>query len=209
MSSRGYRRLYGMTTTYDPAPAATQLIRLANGVDNDQLSSATPCEDWTVAVLLGHLLGLSAAFTAAAAKDPAPTTAPDGDLPANWKSQLRVRLDALVTAWRAPEAWEGDTEAGGVTMPAEVMGVVALDELVVHGWDLARATGQPFNADPASVQASLGFAASMSGPGQQADREGLYGPVVPIPDNAPDLDRLLGFAGRNPQWAPDQTTQLS
>ncbi len=190
-----------MTTTYDLAPAATQLIRLANGVHDDQLSSATPCKDWPVA-LLGHLLGLSAAFTAAAAKDTAPTSAPesDGDLPADWKSQLHERLDALVTAWRAPEVWQGDAEAGGVTMPAAVMGVVALDELVVHGWDLARATGQPFNADPASVQACLGFAASMSEPSQEASRKGLYGPVVPIPDDAPDLDRLLGFAGRNPQW---------
>ena len=91
-------------------------------------------------------------------------------------------------------------------MPAEIMGMVALDELVLHGWDLARATGQPFHADPASVQASLGFfAASMSEPCQEAGREGLYGPVVPVPDGASDLDRLLGFAGRDPQWAPGRT----
>lgn len=87
-------------------------------------------------------------------------------------------------------------------MPAEVMGVVALDELVLHGGDLARATGQPFQADPASVQASLGFAASMSEPDQQAGREGLYGPVVAIPPGASDLDQLLGFAGRDPHWTP-------
>lgn len=47
---------------------------------------------------------------------------------------------------------------------------------------------------------SLGFAASMSEPGQDAGRESLYGPVVPIPADAPDLDRLLGFAGRDPHW---------
>lgn len=92
-------------------------------------------------------------------------------------------------------------------MPAQVMGVVALDELVVHGWDLARATGQPFTADPASLRESLGFAASMSEPGQEAGREGLYGPVVRVPDDAPDLDRLLGFAGRDPRWTPGQTEE--
>lgn len=180
-------------------------------MDDDQLGAATPCEDWPVAVLLGHLLGLTVAFTASASKSPATTSVPepDGDLPAYWKGQLHERLDALVVAWRAPEAWEGEADAGGVTMPAEIMGVVALDELVLHGWDLAQATGQPFDADPDSVQASLGFAVSMSEPGQEAGREGLYGPVVPVPDDAPDLDRLLGFAGRDPQWAPGRRAEQS
>ncbi len=193
-----------MTTVYDLAPAAAQLARLTDGVDEDQLAAATPCEDWTVSVLLGHLLGLTAAFTAAAGKEPAPAGGPllDGELPADWKPQLHEHLDALVTAWRAPEAWQGQTEAGGVTMPAEIMGVVVLDELVLHGWDLARATGQPFRVDPASVRACLGFAASMSEPGQETGREGLYGPVVPVPVEASEFDRLLGFAGRDPQWAP-------
>jgi len=200
-----------MTISYDLAPAAAQLARLVDGVDDDQLGAATPCGDWPVAVLLGHLLGLTAAFTAADRKHPFPAGAPDldGDLPADWKAQLHERLDALVVAWRAPEAWDGEAEAGGVTTPAEVMGVVALDELVLHGWDLARATGQPFDADPDSVQACLGFAASMSEPGQEAGREGLYDPVVPVPDDAPDLDRLLGFAGRDPQWAPGRTAEQS
>lgn len=198
-----------MTTVCDLAPAAAQLARLADGVDEDQLTAATPCDDWTVSVLLGHLLTLTAAFTAAAGKESAPVGGPllDGELPADWKSQLRERLDALVAAWHAPEAWDGEAEAGGVTMPAEIMGVVALDELVLHGWDLARATGQPFEADPAGVQACLGFAASMSEPGQEAGREGLYGPVVPVPAEASELDRLLGFAGRDPQWTPVRTVQ--
>lgn len=58
------------------------------------------------------------------------------------------QLTDLVEAWRDPAAWAGMTEAGGVRMPAEEMGVVALDELVLHGWDLARATGQPFRCEP-------------------------------------------------------------
>jgi uncharacterized protein (TIGR03086 family) len=195
-----------MTITYDLSPAAAQLARLVDGVGDDQLGAATPCAGWPVAGLLNHLLALTAAFTAAAHKDSSFATRPepDGSLPVGWRSQLHERLDALVTAWRAPQAWEGETEAGGVTMPADVMGVVALDELVLHGWDLARATGQPFQADPASVQASLGFAASMSEPGQEAGRGGLYGPVVAVPSDASALDRLLGFAGRDPHWTPDQ-----
>lgn len=131
-----------MTIMYDLSPAAAQLARLVDGVDDGQLGAATPCGGWPVAVLLDHLLALTAAFTAAARKDSSLTSRPepDGTLPVDWRSQLHERLDALVAAWRAPHAWEGETEAGGVTMPAEIMGVVALDELVLHGWDLARAT---------------------------------------------------------------------
>ena len=57
------------------------------------------------------------------------------------------RLDQLAEAWADPAAWEGLTEAGGLTMPAEVAGTVALDEVVLHGWDLARATGQDDRLD--------------------------------------------------------------
>ena len=59
------------------------------------------------------------------------------------------------------------------------MGCVAMSELVLHGWDLAKATGQPFTADESSLEAVHMFTAMMAEPGQEAAREGLYGPVVP------------------------------
>ncbi|GAA4484697.1 TIGR03086 family metal-binding protein [Rhodococcus olei] len=191
-----------MTIDHDLAPAAEQVSRLAAGVRENQLDLPTPCAQWSVADLLRHLLELTAAFTAAARKTPFPG---DGSgrpahLPPDWRTRLDAGLDALVDAWRAPAAWAGEAEAGGVTLPADVMGVVALDELFLHGWDLARATGQRFDSDPATVQGCLGFAAAMSEPAEEAGREGLYGPVVPVPSDAPDLDRLLGFAGREPRW---------
>ncbi len=193
-----------MPTTYDLGPAAAQVAHLARTTTDEQLDAATPCAEWPVRTLVEHLLGLSAAFTAAATKTPSPARPPDASLPADWRNLLRHRLDALVAAWRAPEAWEGEAQAGGVTMPADLTGVVALDELVLHGWDPARATGRGFDADPTSVQACLGFAAAMSEPGQEAGREGLYEPVVTVERDASDFDRLLGFAGRDPRWTPER-----
>ncbi len=103
-----------------------------------------------------------------------------------------------MNAWREPEAWEGITAAGGVELPGAVAGVVALDELVVHGWDLAVATGQPYAASDAEVLAAIGLASSFPAP-----RDGsLFGPIVPVPDDAPPLDRLLGLTGRPPTWRP-------
>ena len=57
----------------------------------------------------------------------------------DWRSRIPRDLAALAAAWRDPEAWTGMTRAGGIDLPGEIAGVVALDELVVHGWDVARA----------------------------------------------------------------------
>ena len=92
------------------------------------------------------------------------------------------------------------TRAGGVDLPAEAAGLVALDELVVHGWDVARASGQPYDCDPELLEVVHGFVAQFSAPGQEAQREGLFGPVVAVPDDAPLLDRVLGLSGRDPSW---------
>ena len=88
---------------------------------------------------------------------------------------MPARLRELVEAWRDPSAWEGETEAGGAAAPAAQMGVVALDEIVLHGWDLAKATGQTFRVDPASAAAVLEFTQASARPENAAGREDLFG----------------------------------
>jgi uncharacterized protein (TIGR03086 family) len=189
-----------METRYDLQPAADQLARLIQGVDEKDLGAPTPCAQWSVTELLEHILGLSAAFTAAAEKR-VPSEQGEGLSP-GWRVRAAGQLQELVAAWRADNAWTGETEAGGVRMPADQMGVVALDELVLHGWDLARATGQRFTVNERDALACHGFAAAMSEPGQEASRDGLYGPVFEVRSDAPILERLLGASGRDPQWEP-------
>jgi uncharacterized protein (TIGR03086 family) len=83
-------------------------------------------------------------------------------------------------------------------MPAPMVCVVANNELVLHGWDLARATGQDFSVAPENLDASWQMVANT--PEDPAARDGLFGPVVPVPLDAPLLDRVLGGAGRDPGW---------
>ena len=191
------------TTTLDLGPQAAEVARLAAGVRDDQLDAPTPCADTPVAALLDHLVGLSLAFRLAAEKrsEPPPPAASADALVPDWRERLPRQLDELVAAWRAPEAWEGMTEVGGVTMPAPQIAVVGLDELLVHGWDLAAATGQEFRVADADAEACLGFVDQVNG-GGRVSPPGLFGPAVPVPDDAPVLDRLLALTGRDPGWTP-------
>jgi uncharacterized protein (TIGR03086 family) len=188
-------------------PAARRMGDLVRSVPDDLLDAPTPCPDYTLGDLVEHVGGAASAFTGAAAKDLGDATSqgPSGDssrLSDDWRNRIPRDLAALADAWRDPDAWTGMTKAGGVDLPGEVAGLVALDELVIHGWDVARATGQPYEVDAASVEAVHGFVAQFSEPGMEEARAGLFGPVVEVPENAPLLDRVIGLTGRDPGWSP-------
>ncbi|MHB9862675.1 TIGR03086 family metal-binding protein [Streptomyces sp. YIM S03343] len=198
------------TTTTDPTPAfdlgpqAAVIARLAAAVDDERLTGTTPCPGCAVHNMLGHLKGLSAAFRDAARKDLGALTdsAPDAtasEIGPGWRTELPKVLDELAEAWRDPAAWTGMTRAGGIDLPGAVAAAVAADELVIHGWDLARATGQAYEPDPAVLEVSYGFLLAAV---DEPTRGSIFGPVVPVPSDAPLLDRAVGLSGRDPGWRP-------
>ncbi|MFD4638748.1 TIGR03086 family metal-binding protein [Lentzea sp. NPDC058436] len=184
---------------FDLTPAAGQLAAVVRNVTDADLEATTPCPDYTVGDLLDHVNGLAVAFTMAARKTPLDGTA-SGDasrLPQDFRESIPARLDELARAWSVPEAWDGMTRAGGIDLPGEVAAAVALDEIVLHGWDVARATGQPFEVEEGLLQVVHGFVSSI-GPD---DRDGsLFGAAVEVDSNAPVFDRVLGLSGRDPHW---------
>jgi len=188
------------TTSLDLAPTVAEAARVVAGVRDDQLTGPTPCTEMSVAALLDHLDGLALAFRLAAEKAPAGgAPEPSADkLTLDWRTRIPARLDELAAAWREPDAWDGETEVGGVQMPGDAAALVGLNEGLVHGWDLAVATGQPYRPDPAAVAACLEMVGDRSDPANEP--EGLFGPVVPVPADAPAFERLLGQTGRNPGW---------
>ncbi|MFE3325734.1 TIGR03086 family metal-binding protein [Streptomyces sp. NPDC059176] len=188
----------------DLGPVAAGMARLARHVDDARLGDPTPCPEYAVRELLAHVVGLSAAFRDAARKDFGATTDKDPGtvtwvLGEDWRSRLPELLDDLVAAWRHPEAWDGDTRAGGIALPAALAGRVALNELLVHGWDLARSTGQSYDPDERELRVSY---ALMAPAAQDPGRGGMFGPVVAVPDDAPLLDRVVALSGRRPDWTP-------
>ncbi|NEB83357.1 TIGR03086 family metal-binding protein [Streptomyces anulatus] len=210
----------------DLEPATRRIAALLGQVDDSRLDGPTPCPDYAVRELLGHLTGLATAFRDAARKDLGASTAvsPDAALPVlddDWREVLPRRLEEVAAAWRSPDAWTGMTRAGGVELPGEVAGAVALNELVVHGWDLARSTGQPYAAGEAELRSCEALLApaedgpdgpegsddspkggSGGSPEDGSDGDGLFGPPVPVPGDAPLLDRVIALSGRRPDWQP-------
>ncbi|WP_340556027.1 TIGR03086 family metal-binding protein [Streptomyces sp. GSL17-111] len=187
----------------DLGPAASSVETLLPAVDDTRLGAPTPCRDYAVSALLQHLVELTEAFRDAADKRFTPLTDSGPDplatpLAADWRVRLPRQLRDLAAAFRHPAAWEGRTRAGGVELTGEEAGYVALGELVLHGWDLAVATGQPYPADPDAVAASVGLLESF-GPGTEG---GPFGPPVPVPDGASPLERAVALSGRDPHWAP-------
>jgi uncharacterized protein (TIGR03086 family) len=184
----------------DLGPAAEEMSALIAAVPDEMLGRPTPCPAYRLGDLIDHVGGLALAFTAAAAKDRGPLTgsAPSGDaarLTEDWRTRIPRNLSAMAAAWRDPAAWTGMTQAGGGDLPGEVAGLAGVDELVVHAWDIARASGQELTSDPAAVEAAHGFLTAAGGP---------FGPVVAVAAERPLLDQVIGLAGRDPDWTPAQ-----
>jgi uncharacterized protein (TIGR03086 family) len=184
-------------------PPVRRLRALLLGIDNTELVDPTPCPDWTVAVLLDHLMVLSQAFAQAARKrTDAPGTAEPPPPPSaqhlsrHWRSRLPVLLEELATAWKDPASWTGTSQAGGLTMPAATIGAVAMNELIVHSWDLARATGQEYFADPRTLEVLIEFLAQAPAEGTP----GMFAAPVLTDDEPTLLDQALALAGRDPAW---------
>lgn len=192
---------------HDLGPAARELSRVVNGVRDDQLGAPTPCPAYSLGDLLQHVRGLAEAFTLAGRKEQpsgGSQPPPQGDaslLPDDWRREIAEWLDGLAHAWSAPEAWEGSTWIAGFEAPSAAVGVTAANELVVHGWDVARASGQQLDLDDAALAPSRDFVAMMSGPGSEEARGDAFGPPLPVPAGASTLDEVVAGNGRDPAWS--------
>ena len=184
----------------DMTDATDRMVSLLASVSEDQFDLHTPCPELRLGDLVDHVGTFATRFFAVAHKEGrgGPTRPSAANLEAGWRDRITDDLRTCADAWRQSEAWEGMTVVRGAGLPAEVAGLVVLDELVVHGWDIAVSTGQPYEPSVPDIEAALSFVESFDAP-----RDGnLFGPVVPVPDSAAPLDKLLGLTGRDPSWQP-------
>jgi len=182
------------------ARAAGPFLEIIDGVQWDHWGAPTPCGDYDVYGLVNHLLFWGPSLEGAARKKVVPPpAASDTDLDVtgpDWAAALEAQTGRLVDGWSRPAAWEGTTFMGGqMELPAAMVGGMVVGELVVHGWDLAVATGQHAAWDDDLLARLRDEVAKGAEIGRQM---GVYGPEVAVPETAPLLHRVLGLTGRDP-----------
>lgn len=172
--------------------------RIVKGVDSAHLGDATPCEGWDVRALLNHVVGGLWMFAGALGGEDMTGRTSDRDLlgddPAGAFDAARA---AALDAWNADGALDRTVTITAGQMPSTVALRVALMEAVVHGWDLAKATGQDHGINPMVAAAMLdGMRKAVTddqrGPGK------FFDPEVKVPEDAPIEEQLVAFLGRTP-----------
>ena len=175
---------------------------LIDAIQPDQWSAPTQCMDWTVHRLVEHLVGKNLVFAAVLAEQPPPQRGdgvPSDQLARAYRESAAVLLDAFGQPGVLDRSYQGPL---GAATGAERLKIRMYD-LLAHGWDLARAVGQPFPADNATIAGCLEFIEPMSQPDAASSREPAFGPPLPAPDSASKIDRLIALTGRDPAWIPD------
>ena len=177
----------------------TEAAAVVRGVKPDQLSGPTPCADWDVRALTNHLLQVASALHLAGRRRPVPDDLWGRDLmDEGWDDRFDGESRAAVAAWEQPGAWEGMVGMGGAEMPAPMIATMLASDLAIHGWDLARATGQDYQCDDDVAEATYRFLTDM---GEQGRQMGIYATPVVVADHAVAFERALALSGRDPQWA--------
>jgi uncharacterized protein (TIGR03086 family) len=183
------------------AAVLADLAPVVGGITREQLHDPTPCTEYDVEQLRDHVLGWLTTFAAGFASQggQAPRASLSGyQAPADTAAEVRAAAETLARALSAGAAGR-PLRLGDSAMPGEMALGMILWEYQVHGWDLARATGQPWSPSAAAAEESLNFAPAMLTDDYQGDGK-AFGKAVAVPDQAPPLDRLLGLSGRDPGW---------
>jgi uncharacterized protein (TIGR03086 family) len=191
------------TETTDPrtlySAALSWVLETVRGVRPDQLDAPTPCAELDVRALLAHLV---------ATVDRAAVLGRGGDAGAapwsgeavgdDWAGAYAAAIDDMWTVWHGHDGealLDAPVTAPFGTVPGRAAVLAYTSETLVHGWDLAVATGQPAEADPAVAGAVLG-AMTQFLPAEPRGGQVPFGPPVPPRVDAGPTEQLANWCGR-------------
>ena len=178
---------------------AAQAAQAANTVNLEQ---TTPCTDWDLRTLLNHMIlwtSYSAERRAYGESVAEELMSKDFTAEPGYAQAYQAQLARAVDAWSKPEAWVGDRNVMGSATPAADIAAMLIMEMVLHGWDVAKATGQDYHCDGELAQALFGTVRAQGDMFRQYEG---FAAVVPVPDDATAFDRALALSGRDPAWKP-------
>ncbi len=164
----------------------------------EHLDGRTPCGAWTLRELLGHMIAHNHGFTASA--HDAPVGGEVWDL-LDFDGEARAAYDssaaALNAAFAGPLPQKLEVYGYGAFPIATVLGMHIVD-FVVHGWDVARAIGSDQSPEESLTEAA--YQIMLQFPTGRPSK--AFDVMLPVPDDAPVVDRLMAYVGRDPQWSP-------
>ena len=185
-----------MTDTSALQSVLDKTAGIVAGVRADQLGDPTPCTEFTVERLRGHIVGWMQAFAAAASGEPS-SAGPEDYAGTDPAADFRAAAAKAVAAFGELPGDAPVSVMGGST-PAGVVVTMMTGEYLAHGWDLAAATDQrvPFDDEDATAAMALSsmLLPEYRGPGKP------FGEIVPTAPDATPLEKFLGFSGRDPRW---------
>lgn len=193
----------GPQATADPRAGLFKAVDLAGAtiaaVRPDQYDNGTPCPDYSVRQLCNHLVSVLrrvAVLGAGGSFFTVPHFADDvadGAWPEAWaKDAVEVR-----SVWGDPAVLGRTVALPWGPVPGAVGALIYTNELVLHTWDLAKGTDQSPVWEDAVLAGPLG-AMHRAVPAEPRGGQVPFGPVVEVPEDAPAIDRLVGWYGRRP-----------
>ena len=171
---------------------ADRFSTILAGVDG-RWNAPSPCENWTVADIVQHVVATERDFLARQGLVLDEVEAADPRQ--NWEQHRRQVLEVLQRNGVATRSYDG--YFGPTTIGETVANFYGWD-LAIHGWDVARATGQDGAITPDEADQLL---AGADGWGEALYSEGVCQPAVEVPAGAGPVERLLAKLGRDPHWA--------
>jgi uncharacterized protein (TIGR03086 family) len=182
----------------DPKTQATTAVQLltplVEGTRADQLDNSTPCTEWKVRDLLDHVIGGGHMFAAGLRGEAPQSDGPTDLVGDDHRAAFRASISGFSTALASTDDLDQPVTLPFGTLPTVAALQLAAGDLLVHSWDLAQATGQPFDPPADFVEASYGF--FQVAVNDELRAAGLFGPPVQVADDATPLTKLLGHAGR-------------
>jgi uncharacterized protein (TIGR03086 family) len=186
------------------AAAAAETARVVAGAaQSGPLDQQTPCPDWDLRTLLNHTIlwtSYSAERRAHGESVAEDLMSKDFTAEPGYVEAYRAQIARAVQAWSDPQAWAGDRSIMGGAMSAADIAAMLIMEMVLHGWDIAKATGQDYHCDGELAQALLD---TVQAQGDMFRQYQGFAAVVPVPSDASTFDRALSLSGRAPDWPDD------
>jgi uncharacterized protein (TIGR03086 family) len=161
-------------------------------VSPDALDTPTPCGRWSLRELLDHVVDTSGVFADALGTPGPEVPASAGELP--WVAAFAAIAVRTRQGWADPAALERTYELRFGTMPGPVMASANLLEVVVHGWDIAQATGEAVDIPDGLAVPILEFARAAISDAQRGDDFAADLAVGDTPS-----EQLVAFLGRKPR----------